>query len=247
MRSAAGTRRSANASHVEPAGDRDRIGSDEPATTREETPIMLHDDGVEARVRLVRAGEGPSIWRVGDTYSVKATAGPTGGSLALLEASIPPGCGPPPHVHGGEDEALYVLAGQLEVSGGAEAFVARAGDFVFIPRATPHSFRNVSVDAARALIVFAPAGFERFFQEAGFAARPAEQAPPVSDQHLRRALELAPPLRGADTSPGGRDMARELTQRVFREVDARDPAAFSELFALDGRLVFANGEPLIGR
>jgi ketosteroid isomerase-like protein len=42
-------------------------------------------------------------------------------------------------------------------------------------------------------------------------------------------------------------MARELTQRVFREVDARDPAAFSELFAHDGRLVFANGEPLIGR
>jgi uncharacterized protein (TIGR02246 family) len=42
-------------------------------------------------------------------------------------------------------------------------------------------------------------------------------------------------------------MTRELTQRVFRGVDARDPAALAELFAEDGRLVFANGEPLIGR
>src|SRR3954467_410774 len=140
------------------------------------------------RVRHVRAGEGAAIWMAGDTYTVKATAASTGGSLALLEASIPPGCGPPPHVQDGEDEAFYVLSGQLEISAGADTFVARAGDFVFIPRTTLHCFRNVGVDAARALILFAPAGFERYFREAGSAARPAEQAPPPSDEDLRRAL-----------------------------------------------------------
>src|SRR3954454_1417631 len=61
-------------------------------------------------VRHVRGGEGHAIWMAGDTYTLKATAESTGGSLALLEASIPPGSGPPLHTHGGEDEAFYLLA-----------------------------------------------------------------------------------------------------------------------------------------
>jgi quercetin dioxygenase-like cupin family protein len=72
------------------------------------------------RMGHVRAGEGPAIWMAGDTHTLKATAESTGGSLALLEASIPPGCGPPPHTHGSEDEAFYMLAGTLEIVAGAD-------------------------------------------------------------------------------------------------------------------------------
>jgi len=142
-------------------------------------------------VRHVRGGEGHAIWMAGDTYTLKATAESTGGSLALLEASIPPGCGPPPHTHGREDEAFYVLAGTLEMSAGADTFLARPGDFVFMPRGTPHRFKNTGVDAARALILFTPAGFERFFEQAGAAARPGEQAPPPDDDQLARVVAIA--------------------------------------------------------
>jgi ketosteroid isomerase-like protein len=42
-------------------------------------------------------------------------------------------------------------------------------------------------------------------------------------------------------------MTPELTRRVFHAVDTLDSAALAELFADDGRLVFANAEPLVGR
>src|SRR5882757_8675154 len=69
-------------------------------------------------VSYVRAGEGPASWLVGDTYTVKATSESTGGAFGLLEASVPPGGGPPPHVHTREDEAFYLLDGILEVTAG---------------------------------------------------------------------------------------------------------------------------------
>jgi hypothetical protein len=42
-------------------------------------------------------------------------------------------------------------------------------------------------------------------------------------------------------------MPEHLTQRVFATVDSMEPSAFAELFAEDGSLVFANGEPMVGR
>src|ERR1700754_3843877 len=50
-------------------------------------------------VHVVRAGEGPATWLVGDTYTSKATTESTGGAFALVEASVPPGGGPPPPPH----------------------------------------------------------------------------------------------------------------------------------------------------
>jgi quercetin dioxygenase-like cupin family protein len=153
--------------------------------------MMTHNDhGVAAS--LVRAGEGRSIWMVGDTCTFKATGESTGGVLALMEASIPPGSGPPPHVHANEDEAFYLLAGVLELSAGEQTLAARAGDFVFLPRGTPHSFRNPGVDAARTLILCTPAGLEHFFFDVGAPARPGEQAPPLNADELHRIVDLAP-------------------------------------------------------
>jgi quercetin dioxygenase-like cupin family protein len=151
---------------------------------------MDNDHGVTPG--LVRAGEGRSIWVVGDTYTFKATGKSTGGVLALMEASIPPGSGPPPHVHTNEDEAFYLLAGVLDISAGEQTFAARAGDFVFLPRGTPHCFTNPGVDAARALIVCTPAGLDRFFDEVGSPAWPGKQAPPLSGDQFDRLLEAAP-------------------------------------------------------
>jgi quercetin dioxygenase-like cupin family protein len=142
-------------------------------------------------VSIVRSGEGSSVWLVGDTYTFKATSETTGGAFALIEASVPPGGGPPPHVHTREDEAFYLLDGVLEVTAGEETTLVRAGDFVFLPRGTVHWFRNPGVDAARALILATPAGFERFFAEAGVPARPGEQAPQFGPDQFERVAELS--------------------------------------------------------
>jgi quercetin dioxygenase-like cupin family protein len=139
----------------------------------------------------VRAGEGPAVWLVGDTYTFKATTESTGGAFGLIEASIPPGGGPPPHTHTREDEAFYLLDGELEVSAGDETTLARAGDFLYLPRGVPHSFTNPGVAAARALIIVTPAGLDQFFAEAGTPARPGEHAPPFDPQDFGRIAELS--------------------------------------------------------
>jgi quercetin dioxygenase-like cupin family protein len=151
--------------------------------------MIQHNHGTAS---LVRAGKGPSIWVVGDTYTFMATEESTGGLFALMEASIPPGSGPPPHVHADTDESFYMLAGTLDVSAGEETFAARVGDFVFVPRGVLHCFRNPGVDAARALILSAPAGLDRFFDEIGSPARPGEQAPPLGPDELDRIIKIAP-------------------------------------------------------
>jgi quercetin dioxygenase-like cupin family protein len=153
---------------------------------------MIHQDSAAVGVSHVPAGGGRSRWVVGDTYTFKATTESTGGAFALLEASIPPGSGPPPHLHTTEDEAFYLLAGELRIAAGPDTFVAGAGDFVFVPRGTVHAFTNPGVDAARALILLTPAGFERFFDEIGSPARPGEQAPPLTAEDLERIVEIAP-------------------------------------------------------
>ncbi|MFC5216615.1 cupin domain-containing protein [Streptomyces coerulescens] len=146
---------------------------------------------VSTRARHVRSGEGRSLWVVGDTYTIKAAGEETNGAFALIEASVPPGGGPPPHVHSREDEAFYLLDGELEVLAGRSTTSVRAGDFVLLPRGLVHGFTNPGVTAARMLILTAPAGFERFFAEAGTAARPGEQAPPLDPADFARIAELS--------------------------------------------------------
>jgi quercetin dioxygenase-like cupin family protein len=170
--------------------------------------LITNDNDVRPAVSHVPAGDGRSRWVVGDTYTFKATAESTGGAFALLEASIPPGSGPPPHVHGTADEAFYLLAGTLQMSAGADTFLARAGDFVFVPRGTLHRFTNPGVDAARALILFTPGGFERFFDEIGAPARPGEQAPPLGAADLERIVEVAPRYAVSIHAPAAPSTAR---------------------------------------
>ncbi|CAL9410006.1 hypothetical protein SUDANB176_02213 [Streptomyces sp. enrichment culture] len=142
-------------------------------------------------VRHVPAGEGISLWAVGDTYTIKSTAETSGGSLTFVEGSVPPGSGPPPHVHTREEEAFYILSGRLEMLDGDRTFLAGTGDFVLVPRGTVHRFRNVGVDAARLLLMFTPGGMDGFFTGVGKPARPGEQAPPIDRDELDKSLELA--------------------------------------------------------
>jgi quercetin dioxygenase-like cupin family protein len=145
-----------------------------------------------SQITHVPAGEGDTLWVVGDTYTLKATAETTDGSLALIEASIPAGSGPPPHVHTSEDEAYYVLEGQIEVLDGERMFLAGPGSFVFIPRGVVHRFRNTGHGHARMLVLFQPAGFEEFLRGVGQPAEAGAPAPPLDDAELARTVQLAP-------------------------------------------------------
>src|SRR5436305_16204 len=115
---------------------------------------------------LVGPGEGRLISPlVGDRTRYKAIGEQTRGNFALLEQAVPPGHGPPRHVHHREEEAFYILEGEFGFELGDRQFVAGAGTFVLGPRDIPHRFWNAGKSTGRFLLIISPAGLEPFFEE----------------------------------------------------------------------------------
>ena len=139
---------------------------------------------------VLGADEGGAIWLLGDLHVWKATGVATQGAYALMEASVAPGGEPPPHIHHHEDEAWYVLEGELTFTVGDRTLQAQAGSFVFAPKDIPHSFTVRGPGPARMLAVVSPAGFEGFSEEAG---RPAETltVPPPTAPDFEKLAALA--------------------------------------------------------
>ena len=142
----------------------------------------------------VGPGEGETIeGPAGGPLTFKVRAEQTGGVLTAFENVIAPGDGPPLHVHANEDEAWYVLEGELRFRLDADVASAPAGSFVFVPRGTRHCFQNVGERPARILVLFTPSGMERFF--ARFASLP--EFDPRAFATLGRAVGMevvGPPL-----------------------------------------------------
>lgn len=69
--------------------------------------------------------------------------------------------GPEPHVHDDEDDAFYVLDGELTFLLGDTEVAAPAGTFVLVPPGVPHTFANRTSTPVRILNIHAPAGFDR--------------------------------------------------------------------------------------
>ena len=116
----------------------------------------------------------------------------TGGAYCLLEVSLAPGMGVPRHTHTREDEAYFVLAGELEVTVGDKTFVLRPGDTLLAPRDIPHQLRNSGNVENRYLLLFSPSGFEEFVMATAVPAPQdavAPREPPAVA--VRNVLELA--------------------------------------------------------
>ena len=101
----------------------------------------------------------------GDVYSTLATGEHTHGGYFLTHAIVPPGGGPPAHIHTREEEAFYIIRGELVFLVGDRELTAPAGTFLNVPRGTKHRFRNASDAEAEMIFWFAPAGIEGLFEE----------------------------------------------------------------------------------
>ena len=137
--------------------------------------------------------QGRTIAVVGDVYRFLATGEETNGKYALFEALVPPGGGPPPHVHSREEEGFYVLEGEITFTINGEKVVAKAGMFANMPVGTPHSFKNESDRPAKMLISVVPAGLEKMFFEVGVPlVEGATTALPPTKDEIEKLLAVAP-------------------------------------------------------
>ena len=116
---------------------------------------------------------------IGGQMVVKSRDDDTGGAYSLYYNIIPPGSpGPRPHLHRDHEEAFYVLDGELTVRIGMRTITAPAGSFVVVPRGEVHQPSNRGTQPTTVLLIFSPAGMDRFFEEAA-ARRMPLQAPPT--------------------------------------------------------------------
>jgi mannose-6-phosphate isomerase-like protein (cupin superfamily) len=99
-------------------------------------------------------------------WHVLAGADRTGGLVTFGEARMPARTGGPSrHVHVHEDEAIYVVSGELTVEVGPDRHRVSSGMLAWLPRGVPHTFANLSDEPVWAVGVITPGGFERMFAE----------------------------------------------------------------------------------
>jgi quercetin dioxygenase-like cupin family protein len=142
---------------------------------------------------LRKSTEGRTIAVVGDVYRFLVTGDNTHGTYAIWQAIVPPGGGPPPHVHSREEEGFYVLEGEIKIQAGDKRIVATDGMFVNMPIGLPHSFKNESSQPAKMLIMVAPAGLEQMFFEVGVPlAEGSTTALPPTQEEIDKLMKVAP-------------------------------------------------------
>lgn len=160
-----------------------------PITTGYESALSAHPTKPIFRP----TGTGPAVWGPGDLYTYLATGEETNNLFFQFEAVVPAGGGPPPHIHGREDESFYVVSGSLEMQLGDSILMAKAGDYVYIPRGTVHGFKNVGDSTAIQFVTVAPAGMEHYFNEVFPVVTDRNAAPPPPTEALiQKLIEVAP-------------------------------------------------------
>ena len=124
-----------------------------------------------------RQGEGEALWMLNSLYEVKASSDETGGELTAMQMTIPPGFGPPPHVHEG-GESVYVIEGNVRYHIGGETVEAGPGSFFYIPGGIEENFEPADNNPVRLLVIYTPGGLDKFFREAGEPAQRRDIPPP---------------------------------------------------------------------
>jgi quercetin dioxygenase-like cupin family protein len=147
----------------------------------------------ERRAFAVMPGDGRLIDLQDFEMRVKADASATDGVVSVLEATEPPGFGPPIHVHHDAAEAFYVLEGEYVMHLDGEDIRCPAGSFIFIPSGVPHGFRVGDVPS-RKLNLYFPAAMTGYFDDLAAALQRVN----VTDDELAKiaqahAMEIVGP------------------------------------------------------
>ena len=120
------------------------------------------------------------------------------GAYFVMEALVPPGGGPPPHIHRNEDETFYIVEGQCSIRLSGQTVNAAAGDFVNVPRGIVHCFRNEGTSTMRMVLTYSPSGIEKFFEETLEPALDRRSGPPPNIQALADRFVAAGPKYGIE-------------------------------------------------
>ena len=154
---------------VEQSNGREKIMAQETMPSQGLQPVAVGKDAGNAR------------WWFGSLAVIKATAADTGGQMAIIEITEPPGAEAPLHVHHREAEGFWLLEGSATFEVGDTTIEAEAGDYLFGPRDIPHGY-TVGAAGCRMLFIMIPGGIEEFIIETSEPAASRTLPPPLAEE-----------------------------------------------------------------
>ena len=142
----------------------------------------------------------PAFWNVGTYWRLLSTDATTDGRSTTFEELCPPGVVAPPHVHDDEEEAFFVLEGNLVFLLDEQEIEAPPGTYIHIAPGTVHGFRCDS-EVGRVFNTLVPGGFDHGISEHGVPAPRVVMPPPgtsaLSVWREIEALRPRPPWDGS--------------------------------------------------
>jgi mannose-6-phosphate isomerase-like protein (cupin superfamily) len=129
------------------------------------------------------------LWFIDTLVHIHIDGIASDGTLALLDERGRRGNMPPLHVHHRDDEAFYVISGELSLFIDGEQLRLGPGQAALAPREIPHT-RRVESEEAHWLVITSPAGFESFVRKVAEPA-PADELPPPGRPHDQAVLAQA--------------------------------------------------------
>ncbi len=132
--------------------------------------------------------EGEFRWSMDGSLSrFPITAEQTGGVYSIVEDRVVRNEGIPLHRHPGDDEAFYVLEGEITFFiGDAPPHVAPAGSVVYVTGETAHAFQ-VTSDTARYLIITTPR-HEQFYRAISSPTE-SRDLPPAEPMDMEKIMQ----------------------------------------------------------
>lgn len=117
----------------------------------------------------------------------------TQGKYSVIQMEERKGLEPPPHIHTREDEAFYVLEGEVTYYVADEVIHAAPGSYVYAPRGIQHTF-SLKTEQAKVLVFTYPSGFEKFVLEMSVPVPehlPAVPVAPPTPEYVQRLISIA--------------------------------------------------------
>lgn len=119
--------------------------------------LNVFEDTLENKGSIILPNEGEKYKMNGGSYTFKVTSEMSGDQLGVYEIVLQPKAkGANLHYHRFMDETFIVTEGTLTIMIGDKIKEATAGSVAYVPRFTPHGFRNDSDSRVKLMLIFNP-------------------------------------------------------------------------------------------
>lgn len=115
------------------------------------------NDKLENKASIIQPNEGEKLELSTISITFKVTSEMSNDQLGVYEITLPPmAIGAKLHYHRFMDETFIVNEGELTMQVGKEEYNAKPGTVAYVPRFTPHGFKNDTNEIVKLTLIFNP-------------------------------------------------------------------------------------------